>query len=53
MLGRRISPLPNVFWDLARSETVEQLPRVEHPVPAKTVGVQRIASEEVEMLDSL
>jgi hypothetical protein len=34
-------------------ETVEQLPRVGHPVPAKTVGVQRIASEEVEMLDSL
>jgi hypothetical protein len=34
-------------------EPVEQSPRVGHPVPAKTVGVQRIASEEVEMLDSL
>jgi len=38
---------------LPSSETVEQSPRVGHPVPAKTVGVQRIASEEVEMLDSL
>jgi hypothetical protein len=40
-------------WLRTVLETVEQLPRVGHPVPAKTVGVQRIASEEVEMLDSL
>jgi hypothetical protein len=53
MLGRRISPLPNVFWDLARSETVEQLPRVGHSCATKIVAVRASRSEDAEMLDRL